>query len=182
MNIDKTYKNFSFNNRNIICENCDVIFEPLNCDRNFRELWNTRTPEAGKLVALDEEHIAKYYYEEYIEQVHATPALSGAKFDPWEQLPLDDKMRIAFIIPARKFCARFGSQPKPSHEIIGIKANAILDSISDKMVGPIDIPSKREIEKVIMKWNGIQKWGFGDYDYCSLTEILHDELKKWMEK
>ena len=41
-NIQKVYKYLGLADRNIICEDCDVIFEPLNCSMNVFDWWNTR--------------------------------------------------------------------------------------------------------------------------------------------
>ena len=60
------------------------------------------------LRPLDEESLAKDFYEHYIVDCKAMPTLSGAKFDPWDSLPKDDKMRMAFIMRARELCAKFG--------------------------------------------------------------------------
>ena len=65
-NIQKVYKYLGMADRNIICETCDVIFEPLNCDMNVFDWWNTRPPSVGLAEYADkvvEEFKNKFTFE-----------------------------------------------------------------------------------------------------------------------
>lgn len=62
----------------------------------------------SELIPLDEEIVARYFYEGYERDCKAIDTLSRVKFDRWEDLPKDDKMRMAFINASRNFCKVFG--------------------------------------------------------------------------
>lgn len=67
--------------------------------------------ESKKLVELDIKNVAEYFYVGYEKECQAIDTLSRVKFDKWEELPKDDKMRLAFIKAAENFCAIFGIPP-----------------------------------------------------------------------
>src|SRR5258708_1088063 len=61
--------------------------------------------QSQELVPLSIEPIAKYFYDGYIRDCLAMESLSSAKFDLWENLGQEDKMRMCFIKAAENFCA-----------------------------------------------------------------------------
>lgn len=92
-------------------------------------------------VPLDEEKLAKEFYEGYIRDCKNLDTLSSVKFDLWDDLPKEDKMRMAFILRAREICAKFSMPESPlsKYEIYkiwseweSIKGCSFVDLLSSK--------------------------------------------------
>lgn len=60
-------------------------------------------PPAG--LALEEGAVARHFYEQYV--LETKKISEQFKFDKWEDLPADDKMRLAFTHSAKNLCAKF---------------------------------------------------------------------------